>query len=71
VQAMPLLRWLVVGFSAAEIEVREHVSPCGICGGQSGTGTDFFPIYLVFPVNIIPPLLSMLIYYLGDKQYAL
>jgi hypothetical protein len=31
----------------AESWVRARVNACGICGGQSGTGTAFSPISLV------------------------
>jgi hypothetical protein len=36
----------------AEARVRSRFSPCGICGGQSGPGTGFFPEFFGFPVSI-------------------
>jgi hypothetical protein len=36
----------------AEARIRSRFSPCGICGGHSGTGTDFFPEYFGFPLSM-------------------
>jgi hypothetical protein len=38
----------------AEARVRSRVSPCGVCGGQSGTGTGLSPTCRFPPVNFIP-----------------
>jgi hypothetical protein len=52
----------------AEAWVRARFSPCGLCGGQSGTGTGFSSNSSVSPVNIILPWLSMFIYCVGFNR---
>jgi hypothetical protein len=36
----------------AEARVRSRASPCGICGGQSDTGTGFLSAFLVLPLSV-------------------
>jgi hypothetical protein len=42
-----------------DIYLLAQVDPCGICGGQSGTGAGFSSSSSVFPASIIPPLLHI------------
>jgi hypothetical protein len=51
-----------------EARVRARINPCGIRGGQSGTGTEFSLSSSFSPVNIIHPELRTHIYHLGDEQ---
>jgi hypothetical protein len=50
----------------AETRVRCQVSPCKVCGGQSGTGTGGFPEYLG-----LPPPLSFLQCFVPAFMYTL
>jgi hypothetical protein len=45
---------------AAEARARSRVSPCRICGGQSGTETGFPRVLRFSPVTFIPPVLHYL-----------
>ena len=44
---------------SAKVQVRFQVSPCKICGRQSGTGQGFLPTFRFSPVSTIPPLLHI------------
>jgi hypothetical protein len=49
--------------------IRDRFNTCGICHRQNGTGT-VSPSSSDFPVNVIPPFISILTYNLGDEQQA-
>jgi hypothetical protein len=48
--------------------VRNLASPREMCGGQTGTEEVFLLVHWFSSVIIIPPRLSILLYYLGDEQ---
>jgi len=52
---MPWHRWLVVSLSL-EFWVQFQANSSGMCGRQSGSGTDFSPNISVFMPVIIPPM---------------
>jgi hypothetical protein len=49
-----------------EARVRVGANPCGICGGQSGTGTGFFCEFFGFPLSISFHRRSPNSYHLGN-----
>jgi len=51
--------------------VRSQIRRYGICGGQSGTGIDFFPEYFGLPAHITPVLHSHVIRHRRCESYQL
>jgi hypothetical protein len=51
---------------SAESRVRARVNPCGICGGQSGTGIGLSPEFFGFPLSVSFHRRSPNSYHLGN-----
>jgi hypothetical protein len=52
------------------LTVEAQVSPCGICGGQSGTGTSLSQRFLVFPCQYHSTVALHTHISSGDEQQA-
>jgi hypothetical protein len=54
-----------------EATVRAQANPCENHGGQSGTGTEFSPKTLIFPLIVISPLLNIHISFIYHRRYII
>ena len=48
----------------ADVQPRSQASPCGICGGQSGTGNGFLRVLRFYSVSIISQMLHIHPYFI-------
>ena len=53
-------RWPLI----AEGQVRFPATPCGVCDELNNTGRGFIGLLEFSPVNIIPPLLYLYVYFI-------
>jgi hypothetical protein len=68
---MPWLRQLVAGLSPWRPGIVLGSVHVGFVVDKVALGQVFSQVLWFSPVNIIPPLVSILIYYLRDEQWAL
>jgi hypothetical protein len=62
------IRWLVAGFSSQRPGFEPESYHVRFVAVKVALGQVFFFLFLGSPVSIIPPWLSILVYYLGDKK---
>jgi hypothetical protein len=69
-KAVPWLRQLVASLSPLRSGFAPKSTHLGFVVDKLAMGQVFLRVLWSYPVHIIPPWLSMLIYHLEDEQYA-